>query len=133
LTDIQVSTMSSAQKRIIEDIALSGLRELADAAYQERVWVKGSATEVSSLNEAVATLFDDSGLDVALEKNVVTFTPEIDAELRDLRSMLRACLNRQSRQTAEDLINSSEWNLVRERAKRLLAKVAIDQGNLHSR
>jgi hypothetical protein len=115
-------------KKIIEDIVLSALHELADASYQERVWIEGSTTEVSSLNEAVAALFDDSGLDVALEKNAVTFSAEIDACLRELRSALQTCLRRQTRQATRDLIQSLEWSLIRKKAAWLLAEIKKVEG-----
>lgn len=52
--------MNGARHKVREDIVVSALRELSDELYQRRVWVVGSATEVSSLNEAASALFNDS-------------------------------------------------------------------------
>jgi hypothetical protein len=54
------------------------LRELADRSFQERVWLASSGPEISSITEATCGLFDDSGLDIALEKGHTVFTEEID-------------------------------------------------------
>lgn len=115
--------MSRSIKPVNREIIESALRELADAEYQQRVWVAGSLTEVSSMNEATAALFNDSGLDEALERNLVTFSPEIDAELRELRGMLRLSLDDQSARGTPAVIVSSDWRDVRHMAAGILGSL----------
>jgi hypothetical protein len=68
----------------------AGLRELADAAFQRRVWTgRGAPDEMSSFEEAVSTLFDDSGLEPDLEQGRTVFGPDVDGELRALRDLLQ--------------------------------------------
>lgn len=109
---------------MIESIIRSALHELADADYQQRVWVTGSATEVSSMNEAAAALFNDSGLDEALETNSVTFSLGIDAELREFRGKLRSFLHAQDRRGTLAVITSPDWSDLREKAGRILDSLA---------
>lgn len=118
--------MSRASKPVIESIIRGALRELADADYQQRVWVTGSATEVSSMNEAAAALFNDSGLDEALERNNVTFSPSVDTELRELRGMLHSCLSAQARRGTVAVITSPDWSGLRNKAARILDSLAAE-------
>ena len=112
--------MSISTRIVIDEIVESALRELSDAEYQQRVWVAGSPDEMSSMDEAVAALFDDSGLGVALEVNEITFTREADAELRELRAMLRSSLaDKQAHDTAA-VMSSAKWRNVRDHAAHVL-------------
>ncbi|WP_152364964.1 hypothetical protein [Microlunatus speluncae] len=70
------------------DLVMDALAELADPAYQERVWTGRSPGEMSSFVECLEFLFDDSGLAVALDRGAV-FGPEIDAQLRTLAELAR--------------------------------------------
>jgi hypothetical protein len=115
--------MSRASKPVVVEIVVSALRELADETYQRRVWVEGSKTEVSSMNEATAALFNDSGLDEAIEKNQVTFSQEVDADLKRLRAMLRLSLDTQLDRGTEAVIGSPEWEIVRQLAGQLVEKI----------
>jgi hypothetical protein len=75
---------------VLMEAVTAGLRELSDVAYQRRVWAgRGSAGEMSSFEEAVSTLFDDSGLEAELERGRPVFGPDVDAQLRSLRSLLQ--------------------------------------------
>lgn len=116
--------MSRALKPVLVEIVVSALRELADESYQRRVWVEGSKTEVSSMNEAAAALFNDSGLGEAIESSQVTFSQEIDADLRRLRGMLRRSLDTQVDRGTEVVIGSPEWKVVRHLAGQLVEKIA---------
>ena len=42
---------------------VSVIRDLADASYQERVWVRGTGPEVDSMAEAICRFFDDYDVD----------------------------------------------------------------------
>ncbi len=41
---------------------LEGLRELAEAALQEKLWVNGNQDQMSSFTEAMSYVFDDAGI-----------------------------------------------------------------------
>jgi hypothetical protein len=47
--------MNPAQKPVLVHIVESALREQTDEPYQRRVWLDGSPTEISNMNEATAT------------------------------------------------------------------------------
>jgi len=104
---------------------MTHLKELSDADYQQRVWAKRSDSEASSLNEATAALYDDSGLGEALEKNDVTFSPEIDRRLSDLRVVLRGFLQEQSTKELQEILDSANWSLVREKAMALWEALSV--------
>jgi hypothetical protein len=75
------------------------------------------------MTEATAALFDDSGLDRALEKNTVTFSPQIDAEFRKLGMAIRSCMALETKIGTAAVIVSAEWEAVRRMAAGLLALV----------
>jgi hypothetical protein len=116
--------MNAASKTVVIDIVMSALRELSDVEYQRRVWLGGSNTEISSMNEATAALYNDSGLDEALEKNQVTFSAEIDAELRQLRTSLQSNLAGQVMRGTGLVIASPEWKVVASAASRILTQMS---------
>jgi hypothetical protein len=67
----------------------TGLRELADASFQRRVWTgRGDVNEMSSFEEAVSTLLEDSGLKAELDRGDPVFGAELDGELSELRGVL---------------------------------------------
>jgi len=72
-------------------LIVRALTELSDLSYQERVWLRENpmSHEMSSLEETGAKLFNDSGLDVALEHEHVVFALSLDEKLRRLRNDLR--------------------------------------------
>lgn len=73
--------------RIDRSLIVQALTELADAAYQERIWAGRDPRVMSSLTECVEQLFDDSGLEHALERGTV-FGPSVDEKLRVLGTRL---------------------------------------------
>jgi hypothetical protein len=98
------------------DLIIDALRELSDADYQERVWLGGSTTEMSSLTEAASSLFDDSGLDAVLQNGQRAFSPVMDAQLRELQSLLRWSLDQEAQHGLRSLFVSDQWRLVREKS-----------------
>ena len=54
------------------------LRELADEKFQQRVWLASSGPEVSSFEEAICGLFDDTGLGDAIDRGQDVFGGEAD-------------------------------------------------------
>lgn len=74
--------MSNVNRAIIR----KSLQELADKNFQQRVWFASSGPEISSFEEAVCHLFDDSGLDVALKAGGA-FGKDIDDQLSALAAI----------------------------------------------
>ena len=91
-------------------LILECLQERGDLIYQRRVWVKGVENEVSGLEDTVAALFDDSALDIALERNEEIFSLEIDEKFRKLSDMI-GTLNRD--RLTKEIIETEEWSEVR--------------------
>jgi hypothetical protein len=74
--------------RVLDELVRSGLAELADLAFQERVWAGEGGSEMSSFTEAVATLFVDSGLDLAYERDESVYGPALDQSLQKLSGIV---------------------------------------------
>jgi hypothetical protein len=110
--------------RIILPILDDALRELADEAVQRHVWLGHSKTEVSSMSETTAALFDDSGLDPLLDEKQVVFSPEIDNELRQLRKKLRRCLTAEEEVGTEAVLDSPQWKEIQSMASRILSAIS---------
>jgi hypothetical protein len=72
---------------VIDEHVEDALRELSDQDEQARLWLARGGPEISSLDECVSRLFDDSGLGDALDRGAV-YSSDIDAALRDLRQTL---------------------------------------------
>lgn len=105
---------------LIEQVR-AALDELSDLEYQSRVWTgRGAADEMSSFVECVERLFDDSGLELALEAGEPVFGPTIDEELRELGDLLTKI---DGAQNPDDLISDPRMRLARERAAVILRAV----------
>lgn len=103
---------------------LSAIRDLADADYQERVWVRGEGPEVDSSTEAVCRLWDDYDLPGFLSdgRRKHWLSNEQLAALRAFEAALGgylACDGDQGDDAAR--IASPEWQELRERARSTLA------------
>jgi hypothetical protein len=67
----------------------SALAELADETYQRRVWTgQSGGREIASFIECVESLFDDSGLGDALERNEETYGSAISDNLESIHALL---------------------------------------------
>ena len=76
--------------QVLAEVVQAGLRELADEDFQRRVWTgRGAPAEMSSFDEAVETLFDDSGLEPELGRGRPVFGSELDSKLLALRDLLQ--------------------------------------------
>lgn len=64
------------------------LAELADEDFQTRLWTGKIEGMMGSLSEAHSSLFDDSALGLALDKEEPVYSESLDARLRDLGSLL---------------------------------------------
>jgi len=129
---VSKNRLPSPTKSVNVEIILDALDELSDVVYQQRVWISGSSTEVSSMNEAVAALFNDSGLDALLNRDLIAFSANIDGELKDLRTALSAMLNRQMHDETEKIVESDEWRLICKKAATLrtdITKIVADKLN----
>ncbi|WP_421694495.1 hypothetical protein [Aestuariivirga sp.] len=115
--------MTWSSDKIIFPILESSLLELADDAFQRRVWLGYSKTEMSSMTEATAGLFDDSNLDWALEKQQVVFSPDIDNELRKLGKKLSRSLTLEEKVGLEAVLDSAEWKEIQNTAGRILSEI----------
>lgn len=112
--------MSENAIPVMKCIIESALRELSDAQFQQRVWIDGSDSEVSSMVEVTEELFGDSCLNSALENNAVTFSPTADGELRKLHSLLHTSLEAEAKFGTASVIASAHWAQVRVLAHRIL-------------
>ena len=102
------------------DIILESLEELADIQFQERVWVKGKGPEVSSLEEAICGLFDDSCLGMVLDKQGYVYNKTIDAEIRQLSNELARI---DTTKNIEEIVPCSEWRQIASRAGKLRQRI----------
>lgn len=115
--------MSMIKIPIYLEIIKGALKELSDIEYQRRLWIKGNDTEMSSLDEAAAALFDDSCLDIAFEKDVIVFSPEIDGQLKELRKLLQSSLSAQQKRGTAAVLNSDDWKNVCNQAGSILGSI----------
>ena len=115
--------MTWSSDKIVFPILESALLELADDVYQRRVWLGHSKTEVSSMGEATAALFDDSSLDRALGKQQVVFSPDIDNELRKLDKKLSRCQTAEQKIGTLAVLDSAEWKEIQNTAGRILSEI----------
>jgi hypothetical protein len=75
-------------KLVNDDLVEDALRELADEERQRTLWLSTGEPEVSSFEESLSRLWDDSGLGTAMEKPGVVYNSEIDELLRRLDETL---------------------------------------------
>jgi hypothetical protein len=75
---------------ILKTKVIEGLQELSDEAFQRRVWLASSGPEVSSFDEAICGLFNDSGLDSLLESSErpSVLTDDVYDGLRELSRLV---------------------------------------------
>lgn len=74
---------------VLTDTVQSALHELADLDYQSRVWTgRAGGGEMSSFVECVSRLYDDSGLELALDARQDVFGLPIDNYLRTLGDLV---------------------------------------------
>ena len=66
---------------------MDALRELSDERTQRALWTASEGPDVSSFEECVCRLYDDSGLDRELDRGSV-YSPDVDEGLRRLGGIL---------------------------------------------
>lgn len=107
--------------KALTEAVLSALRELADLEYQRRVWTgRDRHGEMSSFEECVATLLDDSGLSVELDARGPVFDARIDAELQSLRLALARI---DTHRSPDALVADPEMSRVRVQAAGILREL----------
>jgi hypothetical protein len=109
---------------VLIDHVRAALHEMSDLEYQSRVWTgRGGRDEMSSFVECVERLYDDSGLELALDADEPVFGTAIDDQLRELGNLVGKI---DADQSPEELIASPRMRMARERAGAILS--AIDKG-----
>lgn len=103
-------------------VIIDALSELADTSYQERVWAGQSASEMSSFDECVERLFDDSGLVVALDQGMV-FGDEADALFRQLGRLIESV---EVARPVGQLLRDPALDECRQLAGRILRELSTD-------
>jgi hypothetical protein len=105
--------------QVIHEHVEGALRELADEREQQRLWLStGTAgAEVSSLDECVCRLFDDSGLGDELDRDRVVYTPGIDGRLTLLRKAMKRI---DSKRDPQAVVDDSRMAEVRNLAAEIL-------------
>lgn len=96
------------------------LRDLSDRDYQMRSWVDPTGEDVSSFEETVSSLFDDSGLGHALGRGRPVFSPEVDGRLIRLRALVAAI---DTRRGPIEIVNDSKMEAVRVEARQALDSI----------
>lgn len=99
-------------------VVKEALAELADASFQERVWLASDGLEMGSVVEAMSALFEDSGLGLALEADEMVFLDAIDGALAELDLQLRQVAS--GARTALEVLADDRMQSVRERAAGVL-------------
>ncbi len=119
LSHLKLFSITSAG-RVNRPRVMEALKELADHAYQSRVWLGHGINEQSSFVEAVCGLYDDSGLGHALDKKETVFTIEIDTLLRELNTATQKV---DSNVDAASLIEDPSMQIVRKWAADILRRI----------
>jgi hypothetical protein len=107
---------------------LSAARDISDAEYQERVWVRGEGPEVNSIAETYCRLFDDFQFDefLALFKMEELITEEQLTVLRNFRKQFSR-FEYDEDLPDEEIIKDPRWQEIRKIAKEALSKISAWQ------
>ena len=104
----------------------SCLKELSDIDFQRRIWVRGEGPEVSSFEEAVCQLFDDTSIGDQLDEGQeVVLSPKLDSILRELKHLLNKI---DYRMTAEEILNHPNWDKIRQLSIQALSALRTIEG-----
>jgi len=99
---------------------VSVISDLADARYQERVWVRGAGPEVDSMTETICRFFDDCDVDGFLPASRgAILSADQQASLTTLRDTLDAC-HRQGKADDRWAIRQPGWSEIRRLAAEAL-------------
>jgi hypothetical protein len=108
-----------------KDAIVECLTELSDESLQRRRWLAegvdpSGAVEMSSFEEAVCGLFDDTGLSGALEKGATGFGEDVDRQLRELHKLLNPI---DSRRSPKEIMSDPRMARVRKISSDLLRMI----------
>lgn len=104
------------------------IRQIADAEYQQRIWIEGKVPEVGSYVEAMCMLHDDHQIDLL----ITTARNERLLETPQIKRLeaFRDALNRYSETQISDddriIVNDPRWAEVRDQASELLKELSKD-------
>lgn len=107
-------------------LVLDSLRELSDASFQTRVWLRREGEEISSPTETVNQLFDDSGLGDLLEGELV-FSEKADSLLKELSRHVDTI---NFEQPIEELLFGERWLRLRQLASDAMSEVNVALGTM---
>jgi hypothetical protein len=108
-----------------EDKIVDRLRELSDLDYQRRVWAHGSTDEMSSYDEAICGLFDDTGLARSLDGPLAqcVFRVDIDFQLRKLAKLTSEFSDVESMMSPIEAIDHPQMQEIRAKAAMILSEL----------
>lgn len=104
------------------ELVQDALTELRDETYQRRVWTAAEGPEVGSLTEAVARLYDDSGLSDAFRAGRNVYGPHVDGSLREFSRLLRKI---DAHRAPEEILQDPLLEEVRRRAGSILRELGV--------
>lgn len=112
---------------INKDMLQWGLEELASEKEQERLWLGNADGEMSSFEEAVCNIFDDSGLSKTLESK--TSSEKYPAEFTSLVGNLSQAIGHVDSNNIKpkELIDSDAMAEVRESASRVILYLTANE------
>src|SRR5262245_58078894 len=103
------------------------LKELADEDFQRRVWLASSGPEMSSFDEAICQLFDDTRLSRLLEEHPLpVITTRIDESLRDLERLVTIASQLFQSMSPDTVIDHPKMHEIRGIAARALLQMEQD-------
>ncbi len=98
------------------------LQEISDKEFQERVWVNGQGSEMSSYIEVMNRLFDDKRFNEFIDKaHLLGLNHELIKELSELSGQLEN-YNDKNKSHAE-IVKDIKWGEIRDKAKLVLQKM----------
>jgi dissimilatory sulfite reductase (desulfoviridin) alpha/beta subunit len=98
------------------------IRNIADADYQQRIWINGEGPEVGSYVESMCTLFDDHNIDLLIwtAKNERLLPTDQIEQLEAFRDALNRYSEPQKSEDDRVIVNDPRWAEIRAHASNLL-------------
>ena len=120
---------------IDKEKVIAGLRELSDEGFQRRVWLASSGPEISSFSEAICQLFDDTGLDGALEntEHPTGFREEVNVSLRKLSQLVGRAAQTFRSLPPTAVIEHPQMRVIRSTAASILSQILGPENGIRQR
>jgi hypothetical protein len=112
--------------KVYKNNIIEGLNYLSSYELQKIAWFENDQGLSSSYVEDVESVFDDTGLDDALNEGHVVFDKKTDSALRELDESTNSI--DEFTQTDEEIFNSPEMAIVRKKAAKALELVLASDG-----